>query len=144
MDQPNQPNSGGGFSIEWIITSIIVGLGGLGSLWARSKIKLDGMRERVKIEAAPQIEKEYLEANEKITAAWQGEVDKLRAQIDKVRDDGRVELAESRKEALDWMQRALTCESRVPALEAEIAMLKSRVSELEKALAERGHRTDIR
>lgn len=93
---------------------------------------MKSIRQKIESESAPQIEREYLEANEKITAAWQGEVEKLRAQIDKVRDEGRQELLASRKEVMDWMQRALACESKVPALMAEIDTLKERVRVLEE------------
>lgn len=133
MDQPQQPSSHG-ISWEWIIASALTAVAGLGSLWAKSKIKIDGIRERVKIESAPQIEKEYLEANEEITKAWKEEAAVLRAQIDKVRDEARVELKESQGKMMEWMQRALLCESRVPALVAEIETLKERVKSLEEQL----------
>lgn len=125
MDHPNQPGSGNGFSLEWIITSIIVGLGGLGSLWARSKIRIDGMREKVKAEAAPQLEVEYLKSSREITEDWKEEVVALRLQVDKVRDDYERRLS-------TWMDRAMAAEKQIPRLEAEILMLKSRVAELEK------------
>lgn len=125
MDQPHQPSNGGAFSIEWIITSIIVGLGGLGSLWARSKIRIDGMREKVKAEAAPQLEVEYLKSSREITEDWKEEVVALRLQVDKVRDDYERRLS-------TWMDRAMAAEKQIPRLEAEILMLKSRVADLEK------------
>lgn len=142
MDQPHQPTQ---INPDGIIAWVLGVVATLAAIVVRGKFRVRALREKVDAEAAPQIEKEYLEANEKITAAWQTEVDKLRAQIDKLRDDGRHELAASRKEALDWMQRALTSESKVPALEAEIALLKSRVADLERQVAEaRGRREDIR
>lgn len=133
MDQPQQPNNHG-ISWEWIIATFLTAVAGLGSLWAKNKIKIDNMRERVKIESAPVIEKEYLEEHSKITQSWEKEVDKLRAQIDKVREEGRQEAKEARTEAAEWMKRALSCESRVPSLIAEIDTLKERVKSLEDQL----------
>ena len=133
MDQPpQQPPT---ISIEGLLAWFLGVVATLGAIVVRGKFRVKALREKVEAEAAPQIEKEYLEANEKITAAWQAEVDKLRAQIDKVREDGRAELKASREEAMEWMRRALTCESRVPALEAEIAILKARVDEMQKQIA---------
>ncbi len=133
MDQPQQP-SNHGISWEWIIASFLTAVAGLGSLWAKNKIKIDNMRERVKIESAPVIEKEYIEEHARITQSWEKEVDKLRAQIDRVREEGRQEAKDSRAEATEWMKRALLCESRVPALVAEIETLKERVKSLEEQL----------
>ena len=133
MDQPpQQPPT---ISIEGLLAWFLGVVATLGAIVVRGKFRVKALREKVEAEAAPQIEKEYLEANEKITAAWQAEVDKLRAQIDKVREDGRAELKASHEEAMEWMRRALTCESRVPALEAEIAILKARVDEMQKQIA---------
>lgn len=140
MDQPPQQNNHA-FSWDWLATTVILALTGIGSLWARSRIRVDGLRAKVRAESEPIIEREYLEENAKITASWQSEVDKLRAQIDKVREESRQELVTSRKEAMDWMQRALSCESRVPALMAEIETLKGRVHSLEEQL-KKGHRTE--
>lgn len=140
MDQPPQQNNHA-FSWDWLATTVILALTGIGSLWARSRIRVDGLRQKVRAESEPIIEREYLEEHAKITASWQQEVDKLRAQIDKVRDEGRQELVASRKEAMDWMQRALSCESRVPALMEEIATLKERVKALEEE-QRKGHKTE--
>lgn len=133
MDQP--PQQSPQISVEGILAWFLGVVATLGAIIVRGKFRIKAMKEKVEAESAPQIEREYLEANEKITAAWQAEVDKLRAQIDKVREDGRAELKASREEAMEWMKRALTCESRVPALEAEIAILKTRVADLEKMIA---------
>lgn len=139
MDQPpQQPPT---ISVEGILAWFLGVVATMGAIVVRGKFRVKALREKVEAEAAPQIEREYLEANEKITAQWQTEVDKLRAQIDKVREEGRGELKAAREEALDWMKRALTCESRVPALEAEIDMLKSRVKSLEELLR-RSQKTD--
>lgn len=133
MDHPPQQNNHA-FSWDWLITTVVLALTGIGSLWAKSKIKIDGFRDKVRAESRPVIEKEYLEANEKITTAWQQEVAALRAQIDKVREESRQESREARAEASEWMKRALSCESRVPALMAEIDTLKDRVRYLEEQL----------
>lgn len=133
MDQPPQhPQS---ISVEGILAWFLGVVATLGAIVVRGKFRVKAMREKVEAESAPQIEKEYLEANEKITTAWQTEVDKLRAQIDKVREDGRADLNVARDEAMEWMKRALTCESRVPALEAEVAMLRAEVAELKRQIA---------
>jgi predicted nucleic acid-binding Zn-ribbon protein len=142
MDQPpQQPQINTEGVLAWALGAIAT----LGAIAVRGRFRIKAMREKVEAESAPQIEKEYLEANEKITAAWQLEVDKLRAQIDKIRGDSREELSSARAEQLEWMKRALTCESTTPALKAEIDLLNRRVQELEKQVAEaRNHRGDIR
>lgn len=141
MDQPPQQPQ---ISVEGILAWALGVIATLGAIVVRGKFRVKAMREKVEAEAAPQIEKEYLEANEKITLKWESEVDKLRAQIDKVRDDGRAELKQAREEAMDWMKRALTCESTVPALQAEIGLLKGRVADLEKQIRERSQWEDVR
>jgi len=142
MDQPPQQPQ---ISTEGIIASILSVVATLGAIAVRGRLRIKGMREKVEAESAPKIETEYLEANEKITAAWQLEVDRLRAQIDKIREDSRAELALARADQLEWMKRALTCESTVPALKAEIDLLNRRVADLEKQVAEaRGRREDVR
>lgn len=142
MDQPPQQPT---ISLEGAIASILSVVAALGAFAVRGKLRVKEMRAKVEAEASPRIEQEYLEANEKITAAWQMEVDKLRAQIDKVRDDGRAELTASRTEQMEWMKRALTCESTVPAMKAEIDLLNRRVQDLERQILEaRGRREDIR
>lgn len=130
MDQPPQHTPP--INTEGIIASILSVLATLGAIFVRGRFRVKSIREKVRAESEPLIERDYLEANEKITAAWQGEVEKLRAQIDRVRDEGRQELIASRKEVMDWMQRALSCESLVPALRAEIDTLKERVRVLEE------------
>ena len=81
MDQPPQQPT---ISLEGAIASILSVVAALGAFAVRGKLRVKEMRAKVEAEASPRIEQEYLEANEKITAAWQMEVDKLRAQIDKV------------------------------------------------------------
>ncbi len=130
MDQPPQHTPP--INADGIIASILGAIATLGAIFVRGRFRVKSIRQKIESESAPQIEREYLEANEKITAAWQGEVEKLRAQIDKVRDEGRQELLASRKEVMDWMQRALACELKVPALMAEIDTLKERVRVLEE------------
>lgn len=133
MDQP--PQQHGPISPESIIASVLSVVATLGAIAVRGKFRLKALREKADAEAAPKIELEYLEKNDKITAAWQAEVDKLRIQIDKVREEGQLELRQSRSEMMEWMKRALTCEARVPALEAEIKALNIRVADLEKQIA---------
>lgn len=133
MDQP--PQQSPQISVEGVLAWFLSVVATLGAVAVRGKFRVKALREKVEAESAPQIEKEYLEANEKITTAWQTEVDKLRAQIDRVREDGRAELKAARDESMEWMKRALTCESRVPALEAEIAILKTRVDDLQRQIA---------
>lgn len=119
----------------------------LSALIVRGKFRLKAMREKVEGEAAAKIEIEYLEANEKITQAWQEEVAALRTQINKVREEARLEAKEAHEKMMEWMARALSCESRVPILMAEIETLKARVLDLERQIGERGQRgqrTDIR
>ena len=135
MDQgpqaPQQINPEG--ILAWLL-----GVGAtLTALFVRSKIRVGAMRAKAKAESEPRIESEYLEANEKITTAWQQEVVALRAQIDKVRDEGRTEAQREREVSRGWMERAMRSESRVPALEAEIVLLKERVRSLEEQLGER-------
>lgn len=150
MDQPNQPNASSGISLEWIITSILVGLGGIGSLWARSKIKIDGLREKVKAESAPQIETAYLSAHKAISLELREEVKNLREEVRTIRKDSREEIDRERQRADDWEDRARTCEARIPAMQIQIDMLQedvkqipvlqAEVVELRRQLAERGQR----
>lgn len=139
MDQPphNPPTLSAEGMIAWALSVIAA----LGAIVVRGKFRVKALKEKVEAESAPLIERDYIANNAKLTEAWQEEVEKLRAQIDKVRQEGREELRLSREHELEWMRRALTCESRVPSLEAEIKMLKDRVEELEKQVAEaRGQR----
>lgn len=127
MDQPQQPNP---ISIESIIASIFGVVTTLGAIVVRGKFRVKAMREKVDAEAKPKLESEFIRESREITAEWKEEVNALRSQVDKVREDYEQRLSA-------WMERALNAEKQIPRMEAEILMLKARVADLEKQIAAR-------
>lgn len=140
MDQPQQPNNSA-ISWEWVITSILGAVAGLGSLWARHKIKIDGMRERVKIESAPQIEEKNIAWAEKLIAQFQTESNLVRveskAELERCNgalERERAEKEQERKEKYEYMQKMMSLAEQNRRQQEEIEELKERVKRLEELL----------
>lgn len=132
MDQPPQQPP---LNPEGIIASVLGAAATLAAIFVRGRFRIKAMREKVEAEAAPKIESEYLEANEKITGLWEKEVEKIRAEMERTRVETKADMDRERKRADEWMARAMTCESRVPFLELQIEQLKARVADLERQIA---------
>ncbi len=143
MDQP--PQHPPAINTEGILAWALGVIATLGAIVVRGRFRIKGMREKVEAESAPKIETEYLEANEKITALWEKEIDKIRGEMEHTRAETKADLDRERGKANEWMQRAMACESRVPYLEGQIETLRLEVAELRKQVAEaRDHRGDVR
>jgi len=134
MDQPGQQSDRIWDTVINAGVAVITAIG----TWVITRTKAKADVESATIQAAPQIETEYIKSSRELTEDqreiakdWRDEAVALRAHIDNMRADYEAKLE-------SWRERTWKAESKIPLMEAEIMTLKGRVAELERQVNENG------